>query len=252
MNKIVTGILAALLLISQAWAAPTERQAVAAATSGGGSTHQDITLGATAASNLLVAFCFGRATFTGITDTGARTWTAYASITNYTNTNGPSYYSVWTAPTGAGGDTPTITCTASSSNWVQGAVVEVAAGNFSTTPFSTFATASQGTVSTTVSIGPTGTSGANELAISFVGDDGGSTWTAPAGWATAVQQTALSVAVSWLAVNSATATASWTSSANDNSGGVIVVVKNPAPVIINGVVMSNGHPVQSGTAVLYQ
>lgn len=251
MKKLLSGIIA-LLLASQVWAAPTERQAVAAATSGGGSTHQDITLAATAASNLLVAFCFGRASFTGIADTGARTWTPYASITNYTNTNGPSFYSVWTAPTGAGGDTPTVTCTAGSSNWVQGAVVEVAAGNVSTTPFSTFAVESQGTVSTAVTIGPTGTSGANELAISFVGDDGGSTWTAPAGWATAVQQGSLTVGVSWLSVNSQTVTAAWTLSVQENSGGVIVVVKNPAPVVINGVLISNGHPVQSGTAVLYQ
>lgn len=208
--------------------AVTERQASAVATSGGGATSVAMTLGsATAASGLLVAFGFTRDTFTTISDTGGRTWTQQFS---FTNANGNTAFKVWTAPTGVGGDTPTVTANTSASNWVQGCLVEVAGCDTSTTPVSVSATQTQGTAGTTLSIGPTGTSGASELAIAFVGDDGGSTWTAPAGWATAIQQGSLAVAVSWKSVASQTVTAAWTLSANEPCGGVVLVIKAAAVV----------------------
>lgn len=206
---------------------PTKLQAVTVATSGGGSSTVAIPLGTTTGAGLLVAFGFGRATQSSITDTGGRTWTPFASIVNLNNPLGSStFYSVWTAPTGAGGDSPTVTIHGASSNWIQGSVVEVGSCDTSTTPISVFATKVQGTTGTAVTIGPTGTSGASELAISFFGEDGGgANWTAPSGWATAVQQSPLNVGVSWLSVASQTVTAAWTSGTIDVQGGVIVVIK---------------------------
>lgn len=204
----------------------TVLQAVAKAVSGGGATTVGIVPGsATSATGLLLAFGTCRAAFaaTPVTDTGGRTWSPVSAVI-FTGTSGLNY-GLWTAPTGAGGDTPTVTIHGASSNWIEGCLVECATCDTSTTPISVSATHSQTTSGTTLTLGPTATCGANEVAVSFVGCDGASTFTAPVGWATVTQQGSLVVGVSNLSVNNQPITAVWTVSANDNVGGIVVSVK---------------------------
>lgn len=129
----------------------------------------------------------------------------------------------------------------------------VGAGTSDSTPVGN----STGTLVATWTAPSITTTVSNELVVDVLGTFGGGLGTVTdsgTGFAVALfDSTTLGIALSWATPASTGAAADTFNWASANYPGALSVSIKPfAPVVINGAVLSNGHPVKSGSSVLYK
>lgn len=119
--------------------------------------------------NMLVAGCFTRAAFSTIVDTGGRTWTQITLVNP-----GSGELSAYWAPVGTGGDTPTVTFTATGGDFINLCVGELS-GLAVVSPIDSFVSAvnSMSGFPFIASTGTTATATADGYGVSFISSNGG-------------------------------------------------------------------------------
>lgn len=174
--------------------------------------------------NLLICAFQTRQSVSSVTDDGGRTWTQ--QITDAIGFSPGNQY-FYTAPVGTGGTKPTVSVAAGGS-FVTMFIGELSGTDVTSSPLSTSAAAHQGPSGTNVPVGPTGTSGASEFAVAVGFCDGGDNVTADGAWTAwdAEATNNLKGAIEYLAVNSTTASTTFTIASSNFAGGMIAVFKN--------------------------
>lgn len=175
--------------------------------------------------NLLFCMFQTRSSVLAVVDDGLRTWTQ--QVTDQIGFTPGNMY-IYTAPVGTGGTKPTVSVTTVGGSFITMFIGELSSTDVTSSPLSTSATAHQSSTGTNVPIGPTGTSGANEFAVAVGFCDGGEVVTADGAWTAwdAEATNNLRGAIEYLAVNSATASTTFTLASSNFAGGMIAVFKN--------------------------